>query len=58
MFDGLEGMKQFYVASGSVKGFKFERGRWRLIEDVEARNKEYKKVKEREFKSNVFCPKR
>lgn len=58
MFDGLEGMKQFYVASGSVKGFKFERGRWRLIEEVEARNKEYKKYKEKEKKSNLFYPKR
>lgn len=40
MFEGMEGSlrTQFYVSSGYVNGFKFERGRWRLIENVQPRN--------------------
>lgn len=56
MFDGMSKMTQFNVASGIVNGFKFERGRWRFIENVLARNKKTKTVKELEKKSNLFYP--
>ncbi|MBP1644834.1 MAG: hypothetical protein H6Q16_409 [Bacteroidetes bacterium] len=38
MYEGLEGKNQFYISSGYVNGFKFERGKWRLIENVQPRN--------------------
>lgn len=38
MYEGLEGKTQFYISSGYVNGFKFERGKWRLIENVQPRN--------------------
>ncbi|MFA6199655.1 MAG: hypothetical protein WC679_04530 [Bacteroidales bacterium] len=54
MFEGVSDMSQFNVASGVVNGFKFERGRWRLVENVLARNKITKKEKKLEVKSNLF----
>lgn len=39
MYEGMEGKTQFYISSGYVNGFKFERGKWRLIENVQPRNK-------------------
>lgn len=44
MFEGLEGKTQFYVSSGYVNGLKFERGRWRLIENVLPRNEEQEEL--------------
>lgn len=41
--ESMEGMSQFYVPSEQVNGFKFERGRWRFIEGVLAKNKEKEK---------------
>ncbi|MFA7081606.1 MAG: hypothetical protein WC135_03240 [Bacteroidales bacterium] len=58
MFEGLEGKTQFYVSSGYVNGFKFERGRWRLIESVLPRNQDKKDPPELERKSNqLYNPK-
>lgn len=58
MFEGLEGKTQFYVSSGYVNGFKFEKGRWRLIESVLPRNKEEKETPRIEVKSNqLYTPK-
>jgi len=35
----LAGQKQFYIPEGNiVNGFRFSNGRWRFIEDVDARN--------------------
>ncbi len=35
----LKGHRQFYVPEGNiVNGFRFHRGRWRLVEDIDARN--------------------
>jgi hypothetical protein len=41
--EGMEGMSQFYVPSEQINGFKFERGRWRFIERVLARNSDKEK---------------
>ncbi|MFA7132188.1 MAG: hypothetical protein WC108_02705, partial [Bacteroidales bacterium] len=58
MFEGLEGKTQFYVSSGYVNGFKFEKGRWRLVESVLPRNKEEKETPRIEVKSNqLYTPK-
>lgn len=38
MFEGTESMKQFYVPSEQVNGFKFEKGKWRFIENILPRN--------------------
>ncbi len=38
LYEGMEDMFQFYVGSGVVNGFKFERGRWRLVENILPRN--------------------
>ncbi|HHT04192.1 MAG TPA: hypothetical protein GX005_07760 [Bacteroidales bacterium] len=58
MFEGLEGKPQFYVSSGYVNGFKFERGRWRLIESVLPRNQDKKDPPKIENKSNqLYNPK-
>lgn len=46
LYQGMEGMYQFYVGSGIINGFKFERGRWRLVENILPRNQEYKKGEE------------
>lgn len=43
MYEGMENMPQFFVGSGFVNGFKFERGRWRFIEGVLPRNDNPKK---------------
>ncbi|MDR0972016.1 MAG: hypothetical protein LBM25_06510 [Bacteroidales bacterium] len=44
MFDNLEGNSQFLMPSGEVNGFKFEKGRWHLIENVQPRNKAKKET--------------
>lgn len=38
----LEGQKQFYVPEGNiVNGFHFSAGRWRFVEDIDARNPQH-----------------
>jgi hypothetical protein len=39
IYDGISTMKQFYVPSEQVNGFKFEKGKWRFIENILPRNK-------------------
>ena len=46
LYEGMEGLYQFYVGSGVMNGFKFERGRWRLVENILPRNAQPKKEEE------------
>lgn len=58
MYEGLEGKTQFYVSSGYVNGFKFDKGRWRFIEKVLPRNKETKEPPKKETKTkSLYIPK-
>ncbi|MDX9798539.1 MAG: hypothetical protein RBT05_06760 [Bacteroidales bacterium] len=59
MFEGMEGSTkaQFYVSSGYVNGFKFERGRWRLVENVQPRNsKPEPKIKQKAPQIPLYKP--